>query len=1219
MSDDPIAADTELMVSATFPLIYDDTIDTSSIQRILFVNSGAKPLETYANATTFTIVYDSSSSIKDIWELMRRKFPSQDSFTRIGFAFHNHGDLTRFCNQEPWFSDADLEDPRQTEFSQNAQFMFDFLREFKVTHVDFLACRMLQSEKWRKYYQLIQTQTGVIVGASDDDTGNVKYGGDWILESTMEDIREVYFTGEIENYTSLLLAAGMTFIAQVGANNASLTILGDYMYTYAGGGIKKIDLRTNTVTDFYTRSTVIRALCAHGNFLYFNNVNSVAKLNISDGSVVNLDWVTGIENVSSIVTDGTRLYVSSNKSYGRIYRVSFSGIASNYFGSDYPLRLSYYDNHLYVIYSDRNLAKFNVSDDATATFVTSSSTSAGGSNCILARSTGLYIGQHLPANAAASHGIMKFSLAGVSLNTSFFANAEDSGNYTTVYDIAEYNNKLYCASFAYGYVFSVELLEAPVVTDRPTAASAITYPAAIGSVTLTGGVASVPGAFRISSTISSNIYNADTFIDVSATFVPTDAATYRSVSTSVPSITVLKGTPFVAARPTSGTTVYPNKLSTLVITGGLVKTTIGGSDLSGTFLIHPDLSNSIFPAGTYQDVSAVFVPSSTLPNSNYNQIGTTIQNVTVGLYDVNNYHYTFYTVAETNPTVMTRTIYDNVGTLLSTTDISYGGQTITNALATMNGGGTNPFTLGIVDSSRNKIKMDVAYSNVYTKALTATQKTKLMSYVNSTFKEPRTIFTNRYIVTVSGGSYWIASLPSLTPVKTPTITFTAGSTYIFDQSHVSNRGKPIVLYRSNETTYTTGVTTIGTSGQSVNAYTQVIIPSGFSESLVYYLPGPVDFIDRIRLKYFKSGTVAGFSGDWGPDTPDAGTAGSVYGRLTAMSGDGKVYAITSGPFTNNGYSYVFRVFSALDNAQIGGDIINSKASLRTRNIGLNYDGTIFFAKSQWSFGLGNTGEFVAHEFSNNAWTLKGYVDTPNTAPAGGARYGCNFAASDNGNLVHIAYNFTSPAKRVIETYVYDSTLTNKYRYKNMQESPNSQTVDNQNGQYISGTRDGTRIATGLITGNLTVYDYNVANNTYTQVGNSPAVSTGVISTKISSNGTTVSTMDNTKTQIFKIYDLLNGVWNLSYTGSTSYTGTLPKINSTGSILASTSFTNKVYYYVRNESDLSYSLTRTMDLSYNPVRDFHSTAYSDNLYSFVFGYSPFLGNRGNIDIFTYVAP
>ena len=42
------------------PLIYDDTVSTTSIQKVLFVNSGAVPLETYANATTFPIVYDLS-------------------------------------------------------------------------------------------------------------------------------------------------------------------------------------------------------------------------------------------------------------------------------------------------------------------------------------------------------------------------------------------------------------------------------------------------------------------------------------------------------------------------------------------------------------------------------------------------------------------------------------------------------------------------------------------------------------------------------------------------------------------------------------------------------------------------------------------------------------------------------------------------------------------------------------------------------------------------------------------------------------------------------------------------------------------------------------------------------------------------------------------------------------------------------------------------------
>jgi len=44
---------------APVPLIYDDTASSTSIKKVLFVNSGAVPLETHANATTFPIVYDS--------------------------------------------------------------------------------------------------------------------------------------------------------------------------------------------------------------------------------------------------------------------------------------------------------------------------------------------------------------------------------------------------------------------------------------------------------------------------------------------------------------------------------------------------------------------------------------------------------------------------------------------------------------------------------------------------------------------------------------------------------------------------------------------------------------------------------------------------------------------------------------------------------------------------------------------------------------------------------------------------------------------------------------------------------------------------------------------------------------------------------------------------------------------------------------------------------
>ena len=56
----------------------------------------------------------------------------------------------------------------------------------------------------------MSSKTNVIIGASNDETGNIKYGGDWVLESTNEDISNIYFNGNIVNYSSTLVALTIT-------------------------------------------------------------------------------------------------------------------------------------------------------------------------------------------------------------------------------------------------------------------------------------------------------------------------------------------------------------------------------------------------------------------------------------------------------------------------------------------------------------------------------------------------------------------------------------------------------------------------------------------------------------------------------------------------------------------------------------------------------------------------------------------------------------------------------------------------------------------------------------------------------------------------------------------------------------------------------------------------------------------------------------------------
>jgi hypothetical protein len=70
----------------------------------------------------------------------------------------------------------------------------------------------------------------VVVGASDDKTGNIKYGGDWVLESTGEDVEKVYFTSGIE-YHTYLLASNYNYANPVNVNITTVNTIANSINT----------------------------------------------------------------------------------------------------------------------------------------------------------------------------------------------------------------------------------------------------------------------------------------------------------------------------------------------------------------------------------------------------------------------------------------------------------------------------------------------------------------------------------------------------------------------------------------------------------------------------------------------------------------------------------------------------------------------------------------------------------------------------------------------------------------------------------------------------------------------------------------------------------------------------------------------------------------------------------------------------------------------------
>ena len=185
-------------------LIYDDDVDTSAIHNIMLISDSVSAHQLFvdsANANTFTIVYSHSSDSTLLLQLLQRKF---NNINRISFVFHDPLNQQKtFLDSKPFFTDDDLIFG-QTTFSHNFTFLQNLISYFRITNLDFLACNSLLYDNWKTYYTLLALDTNVVVGASDNLSGNIKYGADWVMENTNENIKTIYFNDNIHDFSGYL-------------------------------------------------------------------------------------------------------------------------------------------------------------------------------------------------------------------------------------------------------------------------------------------------------------------------------------------------------------------------------------------------------------------------------------------------------------------------------------------------------------------------------------------------------------------------------------------------------------------------------------------------------------------------------------------------------------------------------------------------------------------------------------------------------------------------------------------------------------------------------------------------------------------------------------------------------------------------------------------------------------------------------------------------------
>ena len=305
------------------PLLSDEP--SSKLLNLLLIDNVITDYQTLVdsvNESTLTIVYSYSMTTSELISEINKNFTT---ITRVGIICHSNGtEITTFLDNQPFFLDSET-----SPYSENLQFLIDAIKDFNVKNIDFLACNTLNYSNWKNNYEILTKETGVIVGASDDPTGNIKYGGDWIMENTNEDIENIYFKSNIQYYKYLFLAftIGTLSINLIATPNPSaltspagigstLTTLVAAAVTTTNIALYRAVVTAPTVETHLTIPTQVTQVLNNQSYDYSIvsiGAYSFANINANTITLSNLTQITFPESITFIGTNAFQNLISLKK------------------------------------------------------------------------------------------------------------------------------------------------------------------------------------------------------------------------------------------------------------------------------------------------------------------------------------------------------------------------------------------------------------------------------------------------------------------------------------------------------------------------------------------------------------------------------------------------------------------------------------------------------------------------------------------------------------------------------------------------------------------------------------------------------------------------------------------------------------------------------------------------------------------------------------------
>jgi hypothetical protein len=274
---------------------------------LIFIDSRLNSLNTFidgCNENTKVIIYEVHDNFNEINEKIQNLGIS--SFNHVGFIFDNDEEniLKLFVSYNPFisFDESGIKDNLTT------QFIKEVVTTYNVETIDFLACDLLLNDKWRSYFEYLQNQSSdknLIVRASNNKSGNLQHGGDWILESTNEDITNLYFNETIGQWSHLLGITGSnpghynTILLNDDSNNI-------YTCSIADNGNQDFLLRVNgdfRNSEYFFNKNIISISSTNDSFAFLTDETSNNLYVLGTNGASKFGF--GNSNVASLITNVT--------------------------------------------------------------------------------------------------------------------------------------------------------------------------------------------------------------------------------------------------------------------------------------------------------------------------------------------------------------------------------------------------------------------------------------------------------------------------------------------------------------------------------------------------------------------------------------------------------------------------------------------------------------------------------------------------------------------------------------------------------------------------------------------------------------------------------------------------------------------------------------------------------------------------------------------------